>query len=318
MDNNSKRYQKERQNDNKRCISSRSLSIFKIILILFLFISNNQLKQKYIEELKYHFLNINKYKQTIKLNEKGILLLFPNNKKKAVIETKNGTIYKSDILFLVIPGGSYRKHGKSEMYPVVKKFYSLGYSTALLKYSFYPKIFPTNYNQGLNAIEILSSKFKKIILVGFSAGGHLAGMLGTTERDKLYNTIGMILCYSVISFVNKTHKESRRNFLGHENENNEELQKMYSIENRVNNKTLPTFIWTIKNDKVVPYENTLFMIEKLKENNVTFEYKIYENGRHGMGVADTMSYGIKEYKNEEVAKWVELACKFFETLIKNN
>jgi acetyl esterase/lipase len=275
--------------------------------------------KKFIEKLKYFFLNINKNKQIINLIEKGILELYPNDKKKVFIKTKNGTLFKSDILFLIIPGGAYRGLGNTEKYPVVKKFYSLGYSTALLKYSVYPKKYPTNYNQGLKAIEILSTKFPKIILIGFSAGGHLAGMLGTTEREKLYNAIGMILCYPVISFVNNTHKPTRRNFLGKENENNTKFQKLYSIENRVNKDTLPTFIWTMKNDKVVPYQNTLYMIEKLKEKKVKFEYKIFEKGRHGISVADesVVRYGTKEYNNEEIAKWVELSCNFFESIIKN-
>ena len=310
----------ENTKKDKKFIYRISFSLFKMTIILFLLLSNKKLNnQKYIDKLKYFFLNINKNKQTIHLIEKGILELYPNDRKNVVIETKNGTLFKSDILFLIIPGGSYRNLGKPEMYPVVKKFYSLGYSTALLKYSVYPKKYPTNYNQGLKAIEILSTKFPKIILIGFSAGGHLAGMLGTTEREKLYNAIGMILCYPVISFVNKTHTFSRRNFLGQKNENNTEFQKLYSIENRVNKDTLPTFIWTMKNDKVVPYENTLYMIEKLKEKKVKFEYKIFEKGRHGMALADdsAIRFGIKEYKNEEVAKWVELSCNFFESIIKN-
>ena len=51
-------------------------------------------------------------------------------------------------------------------------------------------------------------------MVGFSAGGHLTGLLGTTQRNKLFNTIGMILCYPVISFIKNAHKGSRDNFFG--------------------------------------------------------------------------------------------------------
>lgn len=308
-------------NKGKKYIFKRISIIFKIIIILFLFRSHNQFyNQKYIDKLKYYFLNINKHKQVIDLGEGGFLELFTNNNKSVEIETKNGTIFKSDILFLVIPGGSYKKIGKPEGFPVAKKFYSLGYSTAVLKYSVYPKYYPTNYNQGLKSIELLSSKFAKIILIGFSAGGHLAGILGTTERDKLFNAIAMILCYPVISFVDNVHKDSRKYFLGEENENNENYQKLYSVEKRVSSNTLPTFIWTIKNDKIVNYENTLLMVKALEKKNVKFEYKIFEEGRHGMALADesAIRYGIKEFKNEEVAKWVNLACNFVESLIKNN
>ena len=308
---------KQKQKYFKRNI----LSIFKVIIIIFFFSTNNKLNDREgIKKFLYSLIDINIYKQTIELNDGGELEIFKNPKKEVKIETKTGTIFKSDIVFLIIPGGSYWKLGVPEQEPVAKKFFSLGYSSAILKYSVYPKCYPTNYQQGITSLEVLSLQFSKTIILGFSAGGHLAGLLGTTDRKKIYNAVGMILCYPVISFVEKVHEYSRNNFFGNVTENNEKNQKLFSIDYRVNNNTLPTFIWTIKNDKKVPYENTLFMIKKLKENNVTFDYKIYENGIHGMALADETAIrkGIKEYKNDEVAKWVGLACNFSEKIIKNN
>ena len=248
----------------------------------------------------------------------GLLEIFTNKDKTIQIETKSGKIYKSDILILSIPGGSYRYLGNPEREPIAKKFFSFGYSSAILLYSIYPNCYPNSYNQGLQAIKLLSSKFKKIILVGFSAGGHLAGLLGTTQRNKLFNTIGMILCYPVISFIKNVHKESRDSFFGEIIKNDTKNQKLFSIENRVTSKTLPTFIWTIKPDKKVPYENTLYMIKKLKEKKVFHEYKIYETGRHGMALADEVRNGIKEFKNKEVAKWVGLACSFINNIVNQS
>jgi len=304
-------------NINKNNISN----IFKVILILFLFITYNKLKDKIIlEMLRYYNLDIEKHKEIINLGEGGFLELYNNYNRTIQIERKSRNIYKSDIMFLIIPGGAYERLMRHEQIPVAKKFYSLGYSSAILKYSIYPKHYPTNYNQGLKAIRILSLKYSKIILVGFSAGGHLAGILGTTEREKLFNTVGMILCYPVISFVNKYHEKSRYNFLGNINANKTIYHKLFSVENRVKNDTLPTFIWTLKYDKIVPYQNTLYMVEKLKKYNVKFEYIIFKEGRHGMGLADetAIRFGIKEFKNKEVAKWVKLSCDFMEKIIKNN
>ena len=257
--------------------------------------------------------------EIIDLGDGGSLEIFENHDKSIEIETKNGKIYKSQILFLVIPGGAYEFFAEHEGIPVSKKFLSLGYSSALLKYS-YSKCYPIFYNQGLKSLEILSSKFKKIILIGFSAGGHLAGLLGTTERDKIYNAIGMILCYPVISFVKNVHVGSRKNFFGDKNKNNEENQKLFSIENRVNSNTLPTFIWTCKPDKIVDYENTLIMVEKLKENNVIFDYRVFETGRHGIVFSDEtiIENGVKKLKNEEVHEWLGAALNLFDKVIKNN
>ena len=257
--------------------------------------------------------------EIVNLDNEGSLEIFENKEKNIEIETKTGKIYKSEILFLVIPGGAYEFYVDIEAYPVVKKFLSLGYSSALLRYSF-SKNYPIFYNQGLKSIELLSSKFKKIILIGFSAGGHLAGLLGTTERSKLFNAVGMILCYPVISFVKNAHVGSRKNFFGDKMEDNEENRKLYSIDYRVNSNTLPTFIWTCKPDKIVDYENTVFMIEKLKENNVLFDYRVFETGFHGIVFSDEkiIENGIEKLKNEEVHEWLGAALDLFDKVIKNN
>ena len=292
-----------------------SLKIFFVIFIPYFIAYFGNLR--ILNKIEYKILDMDKYKETVNLEEEGILEIFKNENKKCEIETKTEKIFKSEIIFLIIPGGSYKFLGYPETYPITAKFFSLGYSSALLKYSVAPKCYPANYNQGMQAIKILSPRFKKIIIIGFSAGGHLAGLLGTTEKIKSFNVAGMILCYPVISFYQKTHILSRQNFFGGKIENNEKNQKQFSIEYRVNSETLPTFIWTLRNDTIVPYENTLFMIQKLKENNVTFESKIYNGGRHGIALADEtdVKFGIIEFKNHEISKWVDLACNFIEKVI---
>ena len=146
------------------------------------------------------------------LGNEGSLEIFENKDISVKIKTKSDKIYKSEIVFLILPGGGYESFSSFEGAPVAEKFLSLGYSGAVLKYS-YSKGYPIHYNQGLKSIEILSEKFKRIILIGFSVGGHLSGLLGTSDREKLFNTIGMILCYPFISFVNKPHEGIREHFL---------------------------------------------------------------------------------------------------------
>lgn len=274
--------------------SSFLLIVYYIIL---LFLVNNILNEENsIKSKKIHLL------------EGGSLEIIENKDKSIEIDTKSGKIYKSQILILVIPGGCYVNLQPKEGLPVVEKFLSFGYSCAILKYSVHPKCYPIEYNQGLKAIKLLSSRFKKIILMGFSAGGHLSALLGTTEREKLFNAVGMVLCYPVISFVNKVHKGSRDNFFGDKNKNNKENRKRFSIENRVSPNTLPTFIWTCKPDRLVPYENSLFMIKKLEENKVFHSSIIFKTGRHGIILAE---------KNKEVSKWIKLACDFMDKIVKN-
>lgn len=301
-------------------LNEKKLIILKMIFIIILLFYNNKLRTKQrINPIDYNLLNITKYKETIELNNGGILEIYKNSDTTMKMETKSGKINKSEIIFLIMPGGSYLSLAKHENIPIAKKFFSIGYSSAVLLYSRYPSCYPNSYNQGLQSIKLLSERYKKVVLIGFSAGAHLTGLLGTTEREKLYNTCAMILCYPVISFSKKAHEKSRMNFFGKILENNEENRNKFSIENRVNSYTLPTFIWTVKTDKVVPYENSLYMIYKLKENHVEYKSIIFENGKHGMGLADksVVLYGRKEFENKEVAKWFGQACDFVENIIKN-
>ena len=314
-------------------VYSKKILLLKIILLLILIVIDiilkDVIKKSFYEKnrtnprLAYYYIDLSPYEESINLEEGGKLEIYKNNCSNETTEiiTKNsGIIKKSEIVFLVIPGGAYKKIGQVESLPIAKKFFYMGYSSSILRYSVAPKCYPSFYNQGLTSIQMLSQKFKKIIIIGFSAGGHLVGMLGTSSRVKLHNVIGMILCYPVISFEHNVHKLSRANFFGKKIKDTPENRKIFSINNRVSNDTLPTFIWTLKNDKTVPYENTLDMINSLNKYGIRHEYKIYPNGVHGMALADEFDirYGNPNYKNDTIAKWVYLAIDFIEEILKES
>ena len=272
-----------------------------------------------LKQLQYKLINLDNYKEAIEIHKKGVLVIYRNPNTKTLIETKNGTISKAQVIFLVIPGGKYQYISEQESLPIAKKFFQLGYSTATLSYYLSPYTDEsTQYNQCYQSLQLLSIYFKKVVMVGFSAGGHLAGLLGTAPLEDRFNAFAMVLCYPVISFEKNVDTITRANFLGKDHEEDKNLQKEFSVDERVNNITLPTFIWTFKDDKVVPYENTLLMIEQLKKNNIPYKAKIFEHGIHGMALADenTMIEGKEEYKNKEVATWVDSACQFVDDVLK--
>ena len=109
-------------------------------------------------------------------------------------------------------------------------------------------------------------------------------------------------------------------FFANDTENTEENRILFSVENRVNSTTLPTFIWTVRHDELVPYENTLYMVEKLKEYNIPYDYRIFEEGYHGMVFADQIIIedGIEKLKYPEASKWLGLACDFMENIIMDS
>ncbi|MCH2115646.1 MAG: alpha/beta hydrolase [Pirellulales bacterium] len=136
---------------------------------------------------------------------------------------------------------------------------------------------------------------KRIGVLGFSAGGHLASTAGThfdrglAEAEDPVDRMScrpdfMVLCYPVIAFDEPyTHRGSQKNLLG-ENAS-DELVRQFSNEKQVNEDTPPTFMFHTDADYAVPAENSTAFYAALRQAKVTAELHIYANGGHGVGLA---------------------------------
>ena len=166
----------------------------------------------------------------------------------------------------------------------------------------------------------------RIFVMGFSAGGHLAGSSGTLwEHEALlpyakgnamdrFRPDGMVLCYPVISGGQYAHRGSFDRLMGHQDATAEELAAL-SLELHVTDRTPPTFLWHTSTDTAVPVENSLMFASALREKRVPFELHVFPKGRHGMSLANAeTSMGRPEMEDEAVAAWVALALRFLRTL----
>jgi acetyl esterase/lipase len=135
---------------------------------------------------------------------------------------------------------------------------------------------------------------KKIGILGFSAGGHLASTLGTQFEAKVYAPLDavdtesarpdfMALGYPVITFGDKTHKGSKKNLLG-ENPSQEMVDR-YSNEKNVTEHTPSTFLFHASDDTAVPIDNSLLFYSALNDNGVSATLFVYPNGGHGFSLA---------------------------------
>ena len=94
----------------------------------------------------------------------------------------------------------------------------------------------------------------------------------------------LILCYPVITMSDKyMHRGSHDNLLGKTPDN--ELEKNMSNDLQVTRETPPTFIFQTDEDKAVPAENCVAFYLALRRAGVPAEMHIYQNGRHGLGMA---------------------------------
>ncbi|MFC0472252.1 alpha/beta hydrolase [Halalkalibacter kiskunsagensis] len=203
---------------------------------------------------------------------------------------------------VVCPGGGYVRRATHEGEPIAKWLNSFGISAFVLNYRVHPYKHPapvTDAKRAIRYVRKYAEKWNidqtKVGILGFSAGGHLASTVGTQfdygdnqskdpiERESSRPDL-LILSYPVITFGEHRHEGSMHHLLG---ENSSlELRNTYSSENQVSKDTPPTFIWHTADDESVPVENSLLFASALSKKSVPFELHTFENGRHGLGLAE--------------------------------
>lgn len=132
---------------------------------------------------------------------------------------------------------------------------------------------------------------KKIGIMGFSAGGHLAASLSTRYNEQLienkkktsFRPDFSVLIYPVISFMDSlTHGGSRNNLLG--TDISPKIKKKFSNELNINQHTPPAFLVHAKDDKAVPYNNSVDYLKALEKNGVKGKLITFDAGGHGFGM----------------------------------
>lgn len=129
---------------------------------------------------------------------------------------------------------------------------------------------------------------KKVGIMGFSAGGHLASTASTHYDEKTRPDFS-ILFYAVITFDEAfTHFGSRYNLLGKEAKY--ELVDSYCNERQITKDTPPALLFHSDDDTAVPVRNSVEYYMGLKRNNVQGAMYIFPEGKHGFGFNKDFRY----------------------------
>jgi acetyl esterase/lipase len=221
---------------------------------------------------------------------------------------------------VVCPGGGYHiLAADHEGKQIALWLNSLGVSAFVLQYRLGERYrHPAPLQDAQRAIRMVRSRAvewrvdpKRVGILGFSAGGHLASTAATHFDDGRADAVDPIerqgsrpdfavLCYAVISLVDPVaHSGSRKNLLG--DPADPALVELLSNEKQVTSRTPPTFLWHTADDAGVPVENSLLFFEALKKAGVPAELHVFPHGRHGLGLAPG---------DPVVSQWADLCARW--------
>jgi acetyl esterase/lipase len=223
---------------------------------------------------------------------------------------------------VICPGGGYWVTSiVKEGFAVAKEFNKWGVAAFVVKYRIPndssmidKKIGPLQDAQRAIQLVRMHAKewnidTKKVGIMGFSAGGHLASTAATHFNHSYIennNNINLrpdfaIFIYPVISFQDSIgHIGSRDQLIGQNPP--KELLNSFSNEVQVTAQTPPTFLVHATDDDVVPVMNSIVYYEHLLQYKIPAEMHIYKSGGHGFGMINPTT---KDLWMERCKNWMQ-------------
>jgi acetyl esterase/lipase len=205
---------------------------------------------------------------------------------------------------IVLPGGAYMGLASIlEGREVADWFASHGYTAFVLRYRLGKKyLLPVPLIDARRAVQLVRTRARdyhiapnRIAVIGFSAGGHLAGLTGTQfipgkpdAEDPIERVSSrpdyLVLGYPWIGGISPDTSHLTYCKLVDVMDRCEALQKAYSPNLFVTKDTPPTFIYHTTNDETVPVEQALSFYKAELKAGVSSEIHIFAKGPHGSGL----------------------------------
>lgn len=262
---------------------------------------------------------LNVIKQKIDFDESGRIYRKVANPQIWYYPSQKLKSSKDKAAVLIIPGGGYEALWiDKEGVDVAKWLNGLGISAFVLKHRIpywegkecRSDVALADAQRAMRIIRKNSKKWginsKKIGVLGFSAGGHLASTLSThhdqgirrsnLEIEKFASRPDFsILIYPVVTMKQPyVHMGSRKSLIGNAPSN--EIVEYFSNEMQVKADTPPAILIHSDNDLGVLVENSVNYYLALRKHKIPAALHVWEDGGHGYGLAKGQG-SIKDWPN---------------------
>ena len=206
---------------------------------------------------------------------------------------------------VVLPGGAYVGLAANlEGRQVADWFTARGFHAFILQYRLSSNgyVLPVPLLDARRAVQTVRARAAdyqidpdRIVIIGFSAGGHLAALASTQfvpgkpdAADPVERVSSRpnftVLGYPWIGAISTDTSHLSYCKLFNVMDRCEELRKAYSPDLFVTKETPPTFWFHTFNDETVPVEQGLLYYQALVKAGVPSEAHIFSNGPHGTGL----------------------------------
>jgi len=206
---------------------------------------------------------------------------------------------------VVLPGGAYVGLAADlEGREIADWFTARGFRAFILSYRLSSNgyLLPVPLLDARRAVQLVRARARdyqidpnRIVVIGFSAGGHLAALAGTQfvagnpeAEDPIDRASSrpdyLVLGYPWIGAISSDTSHLSYCKLFNVMDRCEALRAAYSPDLFVTKETPPTFIYHTFNDNTVPVEQGLRFYEALIKAGVPSEMHIFANGAHGSGL----------------------------------
>jgi acetyl esterase/lipase len=200
-------------------------------------------------------------------------------------QSLNGTSIADTMThMLVLPGGGYAKHSAHEGEPVVKWLKGLGLEASVFRYPLHVR-----HPIPLHALQAEIRRLRRdgvtrVGLIGFSAGGHLAGMAALASDAGSHERVDFaVLGYAITSMEMETYRPARLILLG--DDASPELRRATSLDAMVTQSAPPFFIWHTAEDAYVAPEHAYRLAGVLSANHIPHTVHVFAHGPHSLGLA---------------------------------